>query len=52
MCECSEWYECDGLMVREEGQVLAGMLVGLNVIDYNMTLPGEEFDKSVRVWGV
>ena len=34
-------------MVRDEGQVLAGLLMGLNAIDYNMTLSGEEFDKSV-----
>ena len=45
-------------MVRDEGQVLAGLLMGLNAIDYNMTLSAEEFDKSVslgrvwRVWGV
>ena len=40
-------------MVRDEGQVLAGLLMGLNAIDYNMTLSAEEFDKSVslgRVW--
>lgn len=34
-------------MVRDEGQVLAGLLMGLNAIDYNMTLSAEEFDKSV-----
>ena len=45
----SEWYEGDGLMVRDEGQVLAGLVVGLNVVDYNMTLAGEEFDKSVSL---
>ena len=36
-------------MVRDEGQVLAGLLMGLNAIDYNMTLSAEEFDKSVSV---
>ncbi|CAI8044412.1 RUN and FYVE domain-containing protein 1 [Geodia barretti] len=42
-----EWYEEDSIMVRDEGQVLAGLLMGLNAIDYNMTLSAEEFDKSV-----
>ena len=36
-------------MVRDEGQVLAGLLMGLNAIDYNMTLSAEEFDKSVSL---
>ena len=43
----SEWYENDAVMVSEEGQVLSGLLMGLNAIDYNMTMPGEEFDRSV-----
>ena len=44
-----EWYEEDSIMVRDEGQVLAGLLMGLNATDYNMTLSAEEFDKSVSV---
>ena len=46
---CSEWYESDAVMVSEEGQVMTGLLMGLNAIDYNMTLPGESFDRSVSV---
>ena len=42
-----EWYDGGAVMVTDEGQVLAGLLVGLNAIDYNMTLSGDEFDKSV-----
>ena len=38
-------------MMSEEGGVMSGLLMGLNAIDYNMTLAGEEFDKSVREGG-
>ena len=43
----SEWYESDALLLSEDGQVLSGLLMGLNAIDYNMLMKGEEFDKSV-----
>ena len=35
------------MMLNDEGQVMSGLLMGLNAMDYNMTLPGEEFDRSV-----
>ena len=44
----SDWYESDALMLSEECTVLiAGLLMSLNVIDYSISLSGEEFDKSV-----
>ena len=43
----SEWYESDSVMLCDEGQVMTGLLMGLNAIDYNMTISGEECDKSV-----
>ena len=39
------------MMLNEEGQVMSGLLMGLNAMDYNMTLPGEEFDRYVSGGG-
>ena len=39
------------MMLNDEGQVMSGLLMGLNAMDYNMTLPGEEFDRSVSGGG-
>ncbi len=44
----SDWYDREALMMREEGGVLTGLLMGLNALDYNVLLKGEEFDTSVR----
>ena len=35
------------MMMREEGVVVGGLLMGLNALDYNVLLKGEEFDRSV-----
>ena len=35
------------MMSEEYTVVIGGLLMGLNVIDYSISLPGEEFDKSV-----
>ena len=35
-------------MSSEEGVIIAGLLVGLNTIDYNVVTKGEDFDKPVR----
>ena len=43
----SDWYERDAVMMCEEGSVIAGLLMGLNAIDYNVMMKGEDFDKSV-----
>lgn len=32
----------------EESVVVSGLLMGLNAVDYNVLMRGEEFDKSVR----
>lgn len=45
----SEFYEPDALMMEEEGAVIVGLLVGLNVIDANLCLKGEDLDSQVKV---
>lgn len=43
----SEFYEPNALMMEEEGAVIAGLLVGLNVIDANLCMKGEDLDSQV-----
>ncbi|XP_056295935.1 RUN and FYVE domain-containing protein 1 isoform X2 [Pseudoliparis swirei] len=45
----SEFYESGALMLEEEGAVLGGLLVGLNVIDANLCIKGEDLDSQVGV---
>ncbi|XP_039614495.1 protein RUFY3 isoform X11 [Polypterus senegalus] len=45
----SEFYETNALMMEEEGAVIAGLLVGLNVIDANLCMKGEDLDSQVGV---
>ncbi|XP_061084871.1 RUN and FYVE domain-containing protein 2 isoform X1 [Conger conger] len=45
----SEFYECSAVMVEEEGAVIVGLLVGLNVIDANLCVKGEDLDTQVGV---
>ncbi|XP_064867380.1 protein RUFY3 isoform X2 [Oncorhynchus nerka] len=45
----SEFYESNALMMEEEGAVIAGLLVGLNVIDANLCMKGEDLDLQVGV---
>nr|XP_015205202.1 PREDICTED: RUN and FYVE domain-containing protein 1-like [Lepisosteus oculatus] len=45
----SEFYEPGALLLEEEGSVIVGMLVGLNVIDANLCLKGEDLDSQVRL---
>ena len=47
ICCFSEWYERQSVMWCEEGVVISGLLMGLNAIDYNVHMKGEEFDRSV-----
>lgn len=35
-------------MMEEEGAVMGGLLVGLNVIDANLCIKGEDLDSQVR----
>lgn len=38
-------------MVEEEGSVMGGLLVGLNVIDANLCIKGEDLDSQVSADG-
>uniref|UniRef100_A0A8C1DQW1 RUN and FYVE domain containing 1 n=1 Tax=Cyprinus carpio carpio TaxID=630221 RepID=A0A8C1DQW1_CYPCA len=44
-----EFYEPGALIMEEEGAVIVGMLVGLNVIDANLCVKGEDLDSQVGV---
>ncbi|XP_056625204.1 RUN and FYVE domain-containing protein 1 isoform X2 [Triplophysa dalaica] len=44
-----EFYEAGSLIMEEEGVVIVGMLVGLNVIDANLCVKGEDLDSQVCV---
>uniref|UniRef100_A0A1A8F935 RUN and FYVE domain containing 2 n=2 Tax=Nothobranchius korthausae TaxID=1143690 RepID=A0A1A8F935_9TELE len=45
----SDFYEDSALMLEEEGAVIVGLLVGLNVIDANLCVKGEDLDSQVGV---
>ncbi|MGH0132646.1 UNVERIFIED_CONTAM: hypothetical protein FKN15_049721 [Acipenser sinensis] len=45
----SDFYECYAVMVEEEGAVIVGLLVGLNVFDANLCVKGEDLDSQVGV---
>ncbi|XP_061541093.1 RUN and FYVE domain-containing protein 1 [Phycodurus eques] len=45
----SEFYDPGALMMEEEGAVMGGLLVGLNVIDANLCIKGENLDCQVGV---
>ncbi|XP_043113287.1 RUN and FYVE domain-containing protein 1 [Puntigrus tetrazona] len=45
----SEFYDPGALIIEEEGAVIVGMLVGLNVIDANLCVKGEDLDSQVGV---
>lgn len=42
-----DWYEPQAMMVSEDAIVVCGLLMGLNALDYNVMMSGEDFDKSV-----
>ncbi|KTG33271.1 hypothetical protein cypCar_00001554 [Cyprinus carpio] len=44
-----EFYENSAVMLEEEGAVIVGLLVGLNVIDANLCVKGEDLDTQVGV---
>lgn len=48
LCLSSDFYENSALMLEEEGAVIVGLLVGLNVIDANLCVKGEDLDSQVR----
>ncbi|EDO29706.1 predicted protein, partial [Nematostella vectensis] len=39
-----EWYESHALLMQDEGIVISGLLVGINVIDCNFDLKGDNLD--------
>ncbi|XP_051930299.1 RUN and FYVE domain-containing protein 1 [Hippocampus zosterae] len=45
----SEFYDPGALMMEEEGVVMGGLLVGLNVLDANLCIKGEDLDSQVGV---
>uniref|UniRef100_A0A6Q2ZIC1 RUN domain-containing protein n=1 Tax=Esox lucius TaxID=8010 RepID=A0A6Q2ZIC1_ESOLU len=45
----NDFYENSSVMVEEEGAVIVGLLVGLNVIDANLCVKGEDLDTQVGV---
>ncbi|KAM9834714.1 RUN and FYVE domain-containing protein 1 isoform X1 [Syngnathus typhle] len=45
----SEFYDPGALMMEEEGAVMGGLLVGLNVLDANLCIKGEDLDSQVGV---
>ncbi|KAL7889731.1 hypothetical protein AOLI_G00019890 [Acnodon oligacanthus] len=45
----SDFYEGSAVMLEEEGAVIVGLLVGLNVIDANLCVKGEDLDTQVGV---
>ena len=47
LCICREWYEPHAVLVQEEGTVIGGLLVGLNVIDSNFDLKADKLDTWV-----
>ena len=40
-------YEAGAMMLEDESIVIAGLLVGLNVIDCNMAIKDEDLDQPV-----
>lgn len=47
LCPPSEFYDPGALMMEEEGAVMGGLLVGLNVLDANLCIKGEDLDSQV-----
>lgn len=43
----SEWYESSATLMGEEGAVIGGLLVSLNVIDCNICIKGGDLDVQV-----
>ena len=43
----SEWYESSATLMSEEGAVIGGLLVSLNVIDCNICIKGGDLDVQV-----
>ncbi len=46
-----EWYDPHAVLMQEEGGVISGLLVGLNIIDCNFDLKGDSLDVWVSKKG-
>ena len=46
----SEFYEPGAMLIEDEGMVIPGLLVGLNVIDCNICIKEEDLDQPVSRW--
>ena len=44
-----ELYDVGSVMLSEEAAIISGMLVGLNSMDYNVMMKGEDFDRTPGV---
>ncbi|RWS06562.1 RUN and FYVE domain-containing protein 2-like protein [Dinothrombium tinctorium] len=44
----SDYYEDDALLMRDEATVIAGLLVGLNIIDCNLCVKDEDLDSQIN----
>lgn len=42
-----EYYEPQSLLLCEEAAIVAGLLVGLNVVDCTITVKGDDLDQPV-----
>ena len=45
-------YEAGAMMLEDESIVIAGLLVGLNVIDCNMAIKDEDLDQPVSTYSL
>ncbi|XP_052069941.1 RUN and FYVE domain-containing protein 2-like isoform X2 [Mytilus californianus] len=45
----SDFYEPGAMLIEDEGMVIPGLLVGLNVIDCNMCIKEEDLDQPIGV---
>ncbi|KAI0229452.1 Protein RUFY3 [Lamellibrachia satsuma] len=44
-----EYYEDGSIMLEDEGEEIAGLMVGLNVIDFNMAIKDKDLDQPLGV---
>ena len=47
LCIFRDWYEPRAALMQEEGSVISGLLVGINIIDCNFDLKGDSLDTWV-----
>lgn len=45
-----EYYEPQALLLSDEAAIVAGLLVGLNVVDCAITVKGDDLDQPVSAF--